>query len=261
MLGGAVGFTKFDKGDSPPVVVINETMARRYFPNEDPIGKKLVVMLNETITREIVGVIGNVLHSGLDTEPRPEMFVPYQQSPSAQMTFVVKSTPDAATMLPVIKSAVREVNRNQTFAKTATMEELVADSLKQRRFNLFLLGLFAVLALALAGIGIYGSISYSAKQRTNEIGVRLALGAQSGHVIRLIVGQGLTLALIGVAIGLVVSFALTRVIKGLLFGVSATDPLTFFAISILLTITALIASWIPAWRATKIDPLVALRSE
>jgi putative ABC transport system permease protein len=141
------------------------------------------------------------------------------------------------------------------------MEELVADSLKQRRFNLLLLGLFAVLAFVLASVGIYGSISYSAKQRTSEIGVRMALGAQSGHVIRLIVGQGLTLALIGVTSGLVVSLVLTRVIKGLLFGVSATDPVTLLGVSVLLTLTAVVASWIPAWRATKIDPLVALRDE
>jgi putative ABC transport system permease protein len=254
-------FNRFDKSESVPVVVINEMMARRYFPNEDPVGKKLAVMFHQTVTREIVGVIGNVLHSGLDAEPRPEMFVPYQQSPSAQMTFVVKTTPKPGAMLAAIKSAVRQVNSNQTFAKTATMEELVNDSLKQRRFNLFLLGLFAVLALALASIGIYGSISYSAKQRTNEIGVRVALGAQSRDVLRLIIGQGLTLALAGVGIGLLVSFALTRLIKGLLFGVSATDPLTFFVISALLMLTALMASWFPAWRATKVDPLVALRYE
>jgi putative ABC transport system permease protein len=254
-------FNKFDKSDSVPVVVLNEAMARRYFPNEDPVGKKLEVMFGPTVTREIVGVIGNVLHSGLDADPRPEMFVPYQQSPTAQMTIMVKTTPPPAAMLATIKTAVRQVNPNQTFAKTATLEELVADSLKQRRFNLFLLGLFAVLALVLASIGIYGSISYSAKQRTNEIGVRVALGAQSGDVLRLIIGQGLTLALAGVGIGLLASFALTRLIKGLLFGVSATDPLTFFAISVLLTLTSILASWIPAWRATKVDPLVALRYE
>jgi predicted permease len=251
----------FDKRDSPQVVVINDTMARRYFPNEDPVGKRITVMFDEMTTREIVGVVGSVLHSGLDSEARPEMYVPHQQSPSAQMTFLVKTAPDGASLMPAIKSAIREVNRNQTFAKTATMDELVADSLKQRRFHLFLLGLFAALALTLAAVGIYGSISYSAKQRTNEIGVRLALGAQSKDVIKLIVGQGLMLALVGVGVGLVMSFALTRIIKGLLFGVSATDPLTFAAIAALLTLTALVASWIPAWRATKVDPLVALRCQ
>jgi len=254
-------FTKFDKQDSAPVVVINEAMARRYFPDRDPVGEKLAVMYGETINREIVGVTGNVLHKGLDSEPRREMFVPYHQSSSTHMTFVVKTSTHAAAMLSSVKSAIRQVNPNQTFAKTATMEELVSDSLKQRRFNLFLLGLFAVLALVLASIGIYGSISYSARQRTNEIGVRMALGAQSRDVLRLIVGEGLVLAVIGVVIGLLLAFVLTRVIKGLLFGVSATDPLTFLAIAGLLTLTALIASWIPAWRATKVDPLRVLRYE
>jgi putative ABC transport system permease protein len=254
-------FSKFDKSDSPQVVVINESMARRFFSNEDPVGKRLVVMWEQPVNREVVGVIGDILHAGLDSDPRPEMFVPYAQSPTSQMTFVVKTSTDAAGLMASVKGAIREANRNQTFARTATLEELVADSLKQRRFNLVLVGTFAVLALVLAAIGIYGTISYSARQRTNEIGVRLALGARPGDVFRLIVGQGLLLATFGIALGLMMSFALTRLIKGLLFGVSATDPLTFFAISILLAFTALLASWIPAWRATKVDPLVALRYE
>jgi len=254
-------FTEFDAARSPLVVVINETMARRYFPGEDPIGKRLIVMFGETETREIVGVIGDVLHNGLHVEPRAEMFVPHQQSASAHMTFLVKTRTEPASQLSAVKSAIREVNPRQTFARTATMEELVADSLKQRRFNLFLLGLFAAIALLLATIGIYGSISYSTRQRTNEIGVRIALGAQSRDVLRLIVGQGVGLALIGVAIGLGAALLLTRAIKSLLFGVSPTDPLTFLAISLLLLFTALVASLIPARRATKVDPLVALRSE
>jgi putative ABC transport system permease protein len=254
-------FSKFDKANSQLVAVLNQSMARRFFPNEDPIGKKLIVMWDRPETREIVGVIGDVLHAGLDTDARPEIFVPYLQSPTTQMTFVVKTTPEPMSMLASVKSAIRKVNPNQTFSRTATMEELVADSLKQRRFSLLLLGVFAVLALVLAAIGIYGTISYTAKQRTSEIGVRLALGAQSGDVLRLIIGQGLMLALAGVGIGVLASFALTRVIKGLLFGVSSTDPFTFVAISVLLTLTAVLASWIPAWRATKVDPLVALRSE
>lgn len=254
-------FTKFDTKDSALVVVINQTMARRYFPDEDPVGKQLTVNFDRPETREIVGVIGDVLHSGLDSSARPEMFVPYWQSPTTQLTFLVKTTPDAATMAPAIKNAIREVNRNQTFSKVATMEQLVTESLKQRRFNLFLLVSFAVLALVLAGIGVYGSINYSTRQRTHEIGLRMALGAQSGDVLRLIVGQGLALSLTGIAIGLVASFALTRLMAGLLFGISATDPLTFVAISVLLTSIGLLASWIPARRATKVDPLVALRNE
>ena len=254
-------FTNFDTAASQLVVVINETMARRYFANEDPLGKRLTVLFAEPETREIVGVVGNVLQNGLHTEPRAEMFVPHQQSASAQMTFLVKTKSEPGSQLAAVKAAVREINPRQTFARTATMEELVSDSLKQRRFNLFLLGLFASIALLLATIGIYGSISYSTRLRTNEIGVRIALGARSRDVLRLIVGQGVGLALIGVAVGLGAAFLLTRAIRGLLFGVSPTDPLTFLAIAGLLLFTALIASLIPARRATKVDPLVALRSE
>ena len=254
-------FTSFDGPGSQPVVVINETMARRYFPGEEPLGQRLLVKYGEAQTREVIGVIGDVLHNGLHAQPRAQIFVPHQQSGTSFMTFVVRTSNDPASQLASVKRAIREVNPNQTFARTVTMEELVSDSLKQRRFNLFLLGLFAVIALLLATIGIYGSISYSTRQRTNEIGVRIALGAQSRDVLRLIVGQGLSLAVIGVVIGLAAAFLLTRAIKSLLFGVSPTDPLTFVGISILLLLTAVIASLIPARRATKVDPLIALRSE
>ncbi len=254
-------FTSFDKSDAPLVIVINETMAKRYFPNEDPIGQRLTVMFARLETREVVGVIGDVLHNGLHAEPRPEMFVPHQQSPSDYMTFLVRTKTEPGAQLASVKRAIREVNPNQTFARTATMEELVSDSLNERRFNLFLLGLFAAIALLLATLGIYGSISYSTRQRTSEIGLRIALGAQTLDVLRLIVGQGVVLALVGVVIGLAGSFLLTRTIKSLLFGVTPTDPLTFLAISLLLLVTAFIASLIPARRATKVDPLVALRAE
>lgn len=254
-------FTKFDGPTSPQVVVINEAMVRRYFPHENPIGQRLVVMFGGPETREIVGVVGDVLYKGLHNQPSPQIFVPHQQNPSSYMTFLVKTSSDPGAQLAAVKRAIREVNPNQTFALTATMEELVSDSLKQRRFNLFLLGLFAVIALLLATIGIYGSISYSTRQRTNEIGVRIALGAQSHDVLRLIVGQGVWLAVIGIVIGLGAALLLTRAIKSFLFGVSPSDPVTFVGISVLILFTALLASLIPARRATKVDPLIALRSE
>jgi putative ABC transport system permease protein len=254
-------FTKFDLPGTTPVVVINETMARRYFGNQDPVGKKLVIMFEPLEPREIVGVISDVLHNGLDSSPRPEMFVHYPQSPTPQMTFMVKTTGDPGSMLPAVKGAIREVNRNQTFSKTATMDQLVGDSLRQRRFTLFLLGSFAAVALALAGIGIYGLMSYSTKQRTHEIGVRMALGAQGRDILRLFIGQGLSLALTGVVIGLAGSLLLTQLMKGLLFGVSASDPATFAMIALLLMVVALLACYVPARRATKVDPLVALRYE
>ena len=177
------------------------------------------------------------------------------------MTFVVKTAGDPGSMLPAVKGAIREVSRNQTFSKTATMEQLVGDSLRQRRFNLLLLGSFAAVALALAAIGIYGLMSYSTKQRTHEIGVRMALGAQRRDILRLFMGQGLLLALIGVVIGLVGSLLLTQLMKGLLFGVSASDPATFATIALLLMVVTLLACYVPARRATKVDPLVALRYE
>ena len=254
-------FTRFDKSDTVPVVVINETMARRYFGNQDPVGKKLTVMFDPPEPREIVGVIGDVLHNGLDTTARPEMFVHYPQSPTSQMTFVVKTTADAGAMLPSVKAAIRAVNPNQTFSKTATMEQLIGDSLRQRRFNLFLLGSFAVLALALAGLGIYGLMSYSTRQRTHEIGVRMALGAQRRDILKLFIGQGLLLTLIGVVIGLAGALALTRLMAGLLFGVTPTDALTFATVPVCLIVVALLACYVPARRATKVDPLVALRYE
>ncbi len=254
-------FTKFDMPKTTPVVVINETMARRYFPNQDPVGKKVTAIYEQPVQLEVVGVVGDVLHSGLDTEPRPEMFVPYSQSPSPQMTFVVRTAADPVQILPAVKAAIREVNRTQTFSKVSTMEQLVSDSLQQRRFNLFVLGSFAALALALAGIGIYGLISYSAEQRTQEIGVRMALGAQASDVLRLLLIQGMKMTVAGVAIGLTASLLLTRVLKGLLFDVSTTDPITYLAIPLLLIAVALLACWIPARQAMKVDPLVALRYE
>ena len=253
--------TKLDRSGAISVVVINDTMARRAFPTQDPVGMKLTVMHDPPVTRQIVGVIGDVLHKGLDSLPRPEMFVPYPQSPTPQMTFLVKTTADPAGMLPAVKASIREVNRLQTFAKEVTMEQLVADSLERKRFNLFLLGSFAGLALALAGIGIYGMVSYATRQRTREIGVRIALGAQAEDVLRLLVGQGMALAGTGVAIGMIGALALTRLMRSLLFGVGAADPLTFAVIAGLMASFALLACWIPARRATRVDPVEALRSE
>jgi putative ABC transport system permease protein len=177
------------------------------------------------------------------------------------MTFVVKTGPESAGMVNQIKAAIRTVNPNQTFARVAPMDQLVADSLRQRRFNLFLLVSFALVALGLAAVGIYGSINYSTQLRTREIGVRMALGAQAIDILRMIVLQGLTITFAGIIIGLVTTIMLTRLMSGLLFGVSASDPVTLVAISLLILLIALIASYVPAWRATKLDPLIALRYE
>jgi putative ABC transport system permease protein len=173
----------------------------------------------------------------------------------------VRTQREPLSLLPAIKEKIREVNRNQTFASVSTVDQLVERSISQRRFNLMLLGSFALLALTLAGVGLYGLISFTTAQRTHEIGIRMALGAQRGAVLKLVVGEGMKLALTGVAVGLAAAFGLTRLMASLLFGVSATDPATFAVIAALLGSVALVASYIPARRATKVDPIVALRYE
>jgi putative ABC transport system permease protein len=200
-----------------------------------------------------------VRHTGLDSEPRPEFFLPLLQSPYGSMTYVVRTTDDPVPLLASVKQAIWAVNKNLPFSSVATMEDLVSRSTEERRFNLFLLGTFAGIALVLAGIGIYGLISFSARQRRHEIGVCLALGASRGGILRMVVGEGLLLTLVGVTVGLAGAAVLTRFIQTLLFGVRAIDPLTFGAVSVLLVAIALIASYVPAHRAMKVDPVLALR--
>jgi putative ABC transport system permease protein len=254
-------FTRYDRASSTPVVVLNEAMARRFFPAEDPIGKRLTVAAGRPVVREVVGVVGNVLHSGLDASPRAEMFVPHSQDPIPEMTFVVKTAGDPAALTPAIKAAIRQVNPLQTFAKTATMERLVADSLGRRRVDLFLFSSFAVLALALAGIGIYGVVSYVARRRTREIGIRMALGAGASDVARLVVTEGMRPAAAGVCVGLVGAVAAARLMRSLVFGLGAADPLTFALVAGVMLCVALAACWVPARRAARLDPLQSLRSE
>mgnify|MGYP000249344916 CR=1 FL=1 len=252
----------FDKTDSAPVAVINQSLARRHWPAEEAIGKKVTLPVSgQTVTCEIVGVVGDVRPNGFDSEPRPEIYLPYGQSPASLVTWVVRTAGDPASQLAAVKEKIREANSAQSFLSIATLDQLADRTISQRRFNLLLLAAFAVTALVLAGIGLYGLISFSTAQRTHEIGVRMAMGAQSGDVLRLVIGQGLRLVLMGTAVGLIGALALTRLMQGLLFGISATDPLTFVAVVILLTGVALLACWIPARRATKVDPMIALRCD
>jgi putative ABC transport system permease protein len=255
--------TRFDTKDVP-VAVINQTMAVRYWPGEDPIGKKVSFRsYGGDFTAQIVGVVGDVHTKGLETPPKPEMFVSHASAigyPNS-MTYFVRTATDPLTMLPAIKDKIREVSREQAFSSVATIDQLVEKSLNQRRFNLLLLASFAVLALILAGVGLYGLISFMTAQRTTEIGIRVAFGADRRNVVRLIVGQGMALTLVGVVIGLLASLALTRLIESLLFGISATDPLTFLVITLVVSAVPLLACYIPARRATKVDPIQALRCQ
>jgi putative ABC transport system permease protein len=259
-------FDEHDRMDSRAVALINETMWRRYWPGEDPAGKRITVRgglrgQRGPSTFEIVGVVGDVQHEGLDKEPRPEFFLPYAQSPSGSIIFAVRTGSDPALTVPTLKARLYEVNGAQPIYTVATGEALVSDSLKVRRFSLLLLGSFAALALVLAVIGIYGVISFATRQRTHDIGIRLALGATPRHVLGMVIRHGMSLTFVGIGLGLLTSIALTRVMSSLLFGVSATDPSTYATISLLLGGVALTACYVPARRAAKLDPLIALRHE
>jgi len=255
--------TRFDTKDVP-VAVINHTMALRYWPDEDAVGKKVSFhSYGGDFTAEIVGIVGDTHTAGLETEPKPEMFVSHASAigyPNS-MTYFVRTATDPLTMLPAVKDKIREVNKEQAFSSVSTIDQLVARSLNQRRFNLLLLASFAVLALILAGVGLYGLISFMTAQRTYEIGIRMAFGADRRRVLKLVIGQGMALTLAGIAIGLLASLALTRLMQSLLFGISATDPLTFVVIAFVLSAVPFLACYIPARRATKVDPMAALRYE
>ncbi len=257
-------FEPRDNADATGVTIVNESLARKYFPDQDPVGQRLVFGDDNQkfSTREIIGVVGDVRHAGLDAEAGPEYYVPFAQATSARVTVVARTRgDDPAALAGSLRGVVRQVDKNIPVFNVRTMSELLSESLARRRFNLMLLGSFAVVALFLASLGIYGVMSYAVTQRTHEFGIRMALGAQGADIVRMVVGQGITLALIGIGIGLGGAFLLTRIMSGLLYGVSATDPLTFAGVAIVLSAVALLASFIPARRAARVDPMVALRYE
>jgi putative ABC transport system permease protein len=257
-------FTDQDISTSPRVVVISETMARRYWPGQDAIGKRIgagdIERPEDWI--QVVGVVKDVRQFDLTAEPRPQMYLPYRQWGFFESRdLVVKTEVDPASLAATVRRTVWEIDRDQPVSNIRTMDEILSESIARQRFSMLLLAIFAGVALILAAVGIYGVMSYSVAQRTHEIGIRMALGAQSGAVLKLAVGYGLKLVIAGVVIGLIAAFALTRVMSTLLFGVTATDPTTFTLISLLLVGVAAIASYIPARRATKVDPIIALRYE
>jgi putative ABC transport system permease protein len=253
-------FTEADGESSPQVLIINETMARRFWPGEESLGRRVVVR-NEEFAREVIGVVGDVRHFGLDRPAEPEMYVPYSQLAVGAIPLVVRASGDGGALAEAVKTQVRAVDADVAVAKVRTMTEVVSASLSRQRFAALLFSLFALVALVLAGVGIYGVMAYSISQRTREIGIRMALGAEPRDILRLVVGRGARLTLIGVVAGLAAAFALTRLMSGLLFGISATDPITFLTIALLLTAVALLASYIPARKAMRVEPTIALRYE
>jgi len=258
---------EFDDRDvrgSTPVVIVNETFVRRFFPDEDPLGKRFVYGQpgpdnNEWIT--IVGVVGDMRRTGFDRPVRPETFLPQSQNPSGTLTIVARTSADPAKFSSTLRSEVWGIDKDQSVFDVKTMDQTLSEMSSQRRFNMLLLGVFAALALTLAAVGIYGVMSYSVAQRTHEIGIRMALGAKTTDVLGMVVRRGMLLASAGIGMGLIGAAALTRLMSSLLYGVSATDPLTFVVIPIVLAGVALAACFVPARRATKVDPMVALRYE
>ena len=265
-------FTQDDNEHSPPVIVIDESFAREYFPNEDPIGKRINIGIINT-EPEIVGIVGHVKQWGLDTDGDArhpivaQAYMPLMQIPDQfwngppQSEVVVRTKGSPAGMVPAIRDAIEKMNSENVMYETKPLEQVVAESLADRQFSMILLGVFAALALLLSSIGIYGVISYVVGQRTHEIGIRMALGAQPGHVLRLMLGEGMRMALVGVAIGIVAALGLTQLMTNMLFGVSAADPITFCGVALVLAGVALTACYIPARRAMRVDPMVALRYE
>jgi putative ABC transport system permease protein len=256
-------FTEADTAEAPRVALINETLRRRFFPGEDPIGKRINTGNDQRpIWNEIVGVVGDVKYNGLADEIQPAYYQPLAQAQSSAVALILKTEADDPLGLTAAAcDVVRSVDSELPFAYVGTIEQFLAMARAQLRFRTTLIALLAALALILACIGVYGVISYSVANRTHEIGLRMALGAQTRDVLRLVLRQGLNLTLAGVIGGLLASLALTRLMKNMLFNVSATDPMTFIVISLLLIAVAVVACWIPARRATKVDPMVALRCE
>ena len=248
----------FNEPQPAPAVIINETMARTFWPDEDPMGQRIRLIASPWFT--VVGVVGDVRHTALHTNPNPEIYLSHQQEPQDSLAVMVRTAGNPLSLADAARAQVRALDKDLPVT-VMTMEQVFADSVAGRRFNALLLGGFGVLALALAVVGVFGVIDYSVEQRTREIGVRIAFGAQRKDIFKLIIGQGMGLALLGVGIGLAAAFALTRLLANLLYDVSPTDAGTFIAVSLLLAGVALLACRIPARRAMKVDPIVALRNE
>jgi putative ABC transport system permease protein len=253
-------FDERDASKSPRVVVVNQPFVKRYFDGQDPIGKSLLID-GAAGPSQIVGVIGGVSHFALDAPQPPEMYLPYAQAPSGGMNLVVRAVADPAALASAMRDVVRGVDISETLSAVRPMDEVVQSSIAQQRFSAELLALFSIVAMLLAAVGLYGVVAYVVTQRTQEIGIRMSLGANPGDVLRLVLSEGVRLALIGSVAGLVTALALSRLVTSLLYEVTPTDPMTFVAVFALLTSVALLACYLPARRAAKVDPIVALRHD
>ncbi|HEY0728308.1 MAG TPA: ABC transporter permease, partial [Pyrinomonadaceae bacterium] len=261
-------FTPQDDADHPGVAVVNEAFVRHYFPNENPLGRRIrpgppgrIWDQKRLTSFEIVGVVRDVKFDGLAAASEPAYYLPATQAPLNDMTMLVRTTSDPQSVVAGLRQAVWSIDPNQPISNVNTLEQIVSESIAQPRLNMLLMMLFGGLALLLSAVGIYGLLSYAVTQRTQEMGIRMALGANVTDVLKLVLKQGMFLALIGEVIGLAGAFALTRLMRGLLFGVTPTDTTIFAGVVAVLTLTALLACYLPARRATKVDPLVALRYE
>jgi putative ABC transport system permease protein len=245
------------------VVIVNEAFEKHHFPGESAVGKRIHLLGSSAGATwlTVVGVVSDVRQGGLAKDVMPEVYSPVIEDAGDALSFVIRVTGEPASLIPAVRAAVAEVEPNQALHNVMTMEQRLANTTTSRRLNTALLGSFAAVALLLAFVGIYGVMSYAVTQRRREIGVRMALGAQKSDVLGLVVGGGLRLTLIGVAIGLIGAFALTRYLSSLLFEIQPTDPATFLGVAVALTGVALLASWLPARRAAGVDPMVALRYE
>ena len=263
-------FEQRDRADARQTAIINETMARRFWPNQNPIGKRLALTTEvyqggkfdlDSAWREVVGVVGDMRHFGLASEPVPETYIPFQQSPKREMTLVIRTSTDPSALAPAVRREVANIDKDQPVANVRTMDQIMSESLARPRFSFLLLTIFAGVALVLAAVGVYGVMSYSVGQRTHEYGIRMALGAQTRDMFTLVLKEGFRLAIIGIAVGIAGALALTHYLRSLLFGISATDPIIFAGISFMLIAVTLLACYIPARRAMRVNTMVALRYE
>jgi putative ABC transport system permease protein len=254
-------FGDHDDAKAAPVVLINETFARRFLPRQQPIGQRIDFGGGEKEIREIIGVVADVKNDDFDEQPDPAVYVPHAQNPSRTMSLVIRATQEPTRLASAVRSEVQALDPSLPVSNVKTISQMIDERISAKRLMTYILAVFGLTALLLAAVGIYGVMSYAVTQRTQEIGIRMALGARAIDVLKLVVRNGMSLALIGMTIGLLGAFALTRLLANLLFHVTPTDSLTFAAVSIALILVAFFACYIPARRATKVDPLVALRDE